>query len=80
MLALIKLMQIPSLHLESNKTSNSECKSQITDLNTYLHVEDMMMYHSWLVVHNLSTWKLYIYFVIIITQMQKIISFWKPSL
>lgn len=73
-------MQIRSLHLENNKIFNSKRKSEVTDLNAYLHVVDMTIYPSWLVVHNLSTWKLYIYFVITIIQMQKIVSFLKPTL
>lgn len=47
-------MQIPVLHVESNKTFNSACQSQVTDLNTHVHTEDI----PWTVVHNLGTRKL----------------------
>lgn len=53
-LVLITLMEIPIWHVKGNKTFNSACKSQTTDLNTHVHIEDVRL----LVVYNLSTWKL----------------------
>lgn len=46
MLVLSKLIKIPVLHVESNKTFSSTCKCQVTDFNTHVHIEDMKVYYN----------------------------------
>lgn len=70
-------MQIPILHVESSKTFNSACKSQVTDLNTDVHTEDI----PWMVVHNLGTQKLPVITIMSIIKIElKIIQFWESGL